>query len=425
MNRLNKADINNVSNDFILKSIFSNIDYQLLLKIIKDNNQLKARLGIDLNNYKNLSDMPKYEYFHQKSENNRPNSLLGTKYFSRVMHITICTSCLTILFFLYSLIYTILLVSKDNFDENNSKENYDKSLVETINKINLSLFIFDGFLFGSFFLYLCYVSICRLLSEIQSIIKFGLALLNILVFLIFEVLVIWKLVLSYKIIKEEIGKPWFMTMDYIFVIFNGTFAIYLIYIIFFYLDIYIISTKSEEKYILKSFNDIEVYDYYLPKDFSKWDNKERKKYLKRNCNNFEYKMKPYNSVLIQSINNFRMTNNLQKFSFEGYKKIPAFIVQPPAIIMIFNEQNIFKLSNKEYLLRYPIGKFEVLFKNKDKNIISILSKNNLNHIQIIVQNKVEYIYISEIPNYIYANDKFTFSEEEKNEKIRLTDDFID
>ena len=235
----------------------------------------------------------------------------------------------------------------------------------------------------------------------------------------------FTVVLSYKIIKEEIGKPWFMTMDYIFIIFNGIFAIYLIYIIFFYLDIYIISTKSEEKYILKSFNDIEVYDYYLPKDFSKWDNKERKKYLKRNCKNFEYKMKPYNSVLIQSINNFRMTNNLQKFSFEGYKKIPAFIVQPPAIIMIFNEQNIFKLSNKEYLLRYPIGKFEVLFRNKDKNIISILSKNNLNHIQIIVQNKVEYIYISEIPNYIYANDKFTFSEEEKDEKIRLTDDFID
>ena len=80
---------------------------------------------------------------------------------------------------------------------------------------------------------------------------------------------------------------------------------------------------------------------------------------------------------------------------------------------------------KKYLLRYPAGEFEVLYGNKDKNIISILSKNNLNHIQMINQNKIEYIYISEIPHYIYANDKFTFSEEEKEEKIRLTDDFLD
>ena len=425
MNILNKADINNVSNNYLLKAIFSNIDYHRILKIIKDNNQLKNRLGINLNNYKNLSDMPKYEYIHQEKEYNRRQNLLGTKYFSRAMHVTFCTSCLTILFFLYSLIYTILLVSKDNFVESNSKENYDKSIVETIQKINPYLFIFDGFLLVSCFLYLCYVSICDLLSEIQSIIKFGLAIINILIFLFFFFFVIWKLVLSYKIIKEEIGKPWFIIMDYLFIIFNGIYTIYLIYIIFFYFNIYIIKTITKEKYILKSFNDIEIEDYSLPIEFSKWDKKERKKYIKRNCKNFEYKMNNYIFNLIEKINAFRVKNNLQKFAIEGYNKIPDFIVQPSSIIILFNKQNIFKLSNKKYLLRYPLGEFEELYKNKDKNIINILSKNNLNHIQMITQNKIEYIYISEIPHYIYANNKFSFSEEEKEEKIRLTDDFLD
>ena len=351
MNKLNKADINKISNDYLLKLIFSNIDYQLILKIIKNNNQLKYRLGIDLNNYKNLSDMPKYEYIHKKPEYNRSGNLLGTKYFSRAMHITFCTSCLTILFFLYSLIYTFLLVSKDNFDESNSKENYDKSKLETIQKINLYLFIFDLFLLGSCFLYLCYVPVCNLLSEIKSLIKYGLAILNILVFLFFEGLVIWKLVLSYIIIKEEIGKPWFMIMDYLFIIFNDIYTIYLIYIIFFYFDINFTKTITKEKYILKSFNDIEIEDYYLPKDYSKWDKKERKKYIKRNCKNFNFKINHYNLSLIEKINDFRVKNNLQKFEIEGYNKVPDFIAQPSAIIMLFNKQNIFELSNKKIFIK--------------------------------------------------------------------------
>ena len=98
MNKLNKADINNISNDYILKSIFSNIDYQLILKIIKNNNQLKYRLGIDINNYKNLSDIPKYEHVFQKTKYSRPN-LTSSNFFIRSMHVTFGTSCLTLLFF--------------------------------------------------------------------------------------------------------------------------------------------------------------------------------------------------------------------------------------------------------------------------------------------------------------------------------------
>jgi len=420
MNLLNKGDINNVSNNDILKSIFSYIDYQRLLKIIKNNNQIKDRLGISLDNYKDQSDMPKY-YYKDETKTYHERKGIGAQPFAMGMHV-ICTSCLTCLFFIYSLVYTILLVSSDNFDESNSKENYDKSILETIKIINPCLFIFDALVLGSYFLFIFYLIDCKIFYGVQVKIKKAIIILIILAFIVFEGLVIWKLVLSYKIKKEEIAKPWFMTMDYLFIIFNGIYTIYLILISYCHFDMNAGKIITEGRIILKSFNNIEIENYFLPKNFSKWKNKEKKKYILRNYKNFKYNISGSNISLIEEINNFREKNNLQKFAIEGYNAIPDFIVQPPAITMIYKDQHIFKLSNKEYLLKYPIYRFESLYRQKDEDIISILSKNNLNHIQMITQKRIEYIYISEIPHYIYERDKFAFSDEEKEEKISLKED---
>ena len=182
---------------------------------------------------------------------------------------------------------------------------------------------------------------------------------------------------------------------------------------------------TEKKSILYSFNDIEIEDYLLPKNFSNWKEKERKKYIQRNYKNFKYKINYHNISLFEEINNFREKNNLQKFAIKGYKSIPDFIAKPSAITMMNNnEQHFFKLSNKEYLLKYSSVKFDKLFREKDENIMSILSKNNLNHIQMITQGGIECIYISEIPHYIYESDTFAFSDEEEEENIRLKVDFI-
>ena len=62
---------------------------------------------------------------------------------------------------------------------------------------------------------------------------------------------------------------------------------------------------------------------------------------------------------------------------------------------LFPEENIFKISNKEYLFKYPIGEFEKKFKNSDVNIINILLKDILNYIQIVTQKESEYIFIIE------------------------------
>ena len=62
------------------------------------------------------------------------------------------------------------------------------------------------------------------------------------------------------------------------------------------------------------------------------------------------------------------------------------------------------MSNKKYLFRYPIGDFATKFRNKDNNILSIFLKDNLNHIQIIVYQNVEYIFVYELDFCEVCND---------------------
>ena len=66
-------------------------------------------------------------------------------------------SCITLILFIYSFIYTILLVSLDSFDESNTIENYDKSAAKIIKIINACLFILDAVFLGSYFFFICYV----------------------------------------------------------------------------------------------------------------------------------------------------------------------------------------------------------------------------------------------------------------------------
>ena len=125
MNISYKADINQIKNDYILKSLFTYIDYLRILKIVQKNKALQNRLGIKIDNYKERSDFPKYEY--SKSEFITRKKLgIGHQGF-RDLFIKVIASCCTCISFIYCIIYSILLVSLDSFDDSNTKENYNKS----------------------------------------------------------------------------------------------------------------------------------------------------------------------------------------------------------------------------------------------------------------------------------------------------------
>ena len=100
--------------------------------------------------------------------------------------------------------------------------------------------------------------------------------------------------------------------------------------------------------------------------------------------------------MINEINDYRRDNDVQLLGVCQCRNIPDFLIKEPTAIMLFPEQNLFKLSDKKYLFKYPIGIFEDVFHRKDRNILNVLLKNNLNHIQIINYLNMEYIYIYEI-----------------------------
>ena len=61
--------------------------------------------------------------------------------------------------FIYSIIYSILLVSLGSFDDSNTKENYNKSSANIIKKINAFTFILDGVTIATPFLFNIYIFI--------------------------------------------------------------------------------------------------------------------------------------------------------------------------------------------------------------------------------------------------------------------------
>ena len=72
--------------------------------------------------------------------------------------------------------------------------------------------------------------------------------------------------------------------------------------------------------------------------------------------------------------------------------MPDFILNEISEIYLNNSQNVFKFKYK-YLFKYKVGKFENHFKNKDKELIDILLKSELEIINIIVTGNTQFILI--------------------------------
>ncbi len=134
----NNAEISRIKSDYILKSIFSNIDYKRILKLIKYNKSLQNRLGISLENYKNKSDFPKFEFLN-KTVISEP---LFKRRSSEMAEWEKCLKVIiAIFFFIPFFFYSILLVFFGKFRISEMKDNYNKKTLDIIYTINSCLFI--------------------------------------------------------------------------------------------------------------------------------------------------------------------------------------------------------------------------------------------------------------------------------------------
>ena len=68
----------------------------------------------------------------------------------------IISSCLAGILFIYALIFASIIASKGAFNENNTKDNYNKNFSKIIDKTNLSLFGFLGYIIISYFIIFCW-----------------------------------------------------------------------------------------------------------------------------------------------------------------------------------------------------------------------------------------------------------------------------
>ena len=392
---MNKSKLSKISNDYNLKSIFSYLDSKYVLKLILKNKEIQIRLGVKLENYKIYSNYPKYEFQTKKktTEYMNPYQIDGEAQLGQ-LGLLFCFHCLH---FTYTLIYAILLVCKVSFNNNNgSKENFESSakFIYIINACLFSLVFGDLLSAILLFYYICKGNDRSFTYGLKRLFKIILIIAYNSIYILFEAFVIWKLVLSYKIKEDD--EIWFIVMDFIFLFIHPLYMAYILYMSYIYLKYYLNHFSNEITYNIVSLNEISISNYNVTKDFSNMSERDRKTFLLNNYKNIQYKNTLDQQYLMKIINEYREKNNLPKLLNDKFKKIPDIIMNEPAVIMINPNHNIFKLSDKEYLFKYPVGEFEIIFKNRDMNILSILSNANLNHIKIITKKGCEYIFLSEL-----------------------------
>jgi len=385
-----------VKNKEILKQIFSHLEIVHILKLIKYNKVLQNRLQITRELFFDNSDLPRYEYelntkIIQQSPITHGYNLMKFEDFC----VLICNTCSSFILLIYLLIYSILLVTRDLFDESNTLENYDQDSLNKIKLLNISLFILLAMIILGDCFIICYVGKdyeydygCKKCKK--TILIFFLILVHI----TFEGLIIWKLVLSYNIMS--VSTTWFIVLDYIFIILNFLYILYQGFIIYKFLKISGKNILKEPEFVLKSYNKIKIKNFKLPEDFANYNKTQKKRYISDNADNFIYDIKTDQIELIDLMDSYRQKFGLSTYYFKKIPNIPKDMLKIPSEAIFFEYKNIFKIGENKYILKYPIGEFKEILIQENKEIMNIISRDNLNTIHIINREpEIEYIYIWE------------------------------
>ena len=401
------ANLLEIKSLYNIKWIFSFIDYERSLKLIKNNKKFTKILEINIQNYKERSN---YEYQEMEDPFLKPTCILPRPSYKQNLKFIflIISTSIAIILFIYVLIFASLLAAKETFNENNTKQNYDKNIAKTINKINKSLFGFLAFIILSYFLYILSF------NEKYRIIL----ILNEIIYSIYEIIIIFKLILSYKIIKKKFF--WFICCDYVLIIFIFIYIAFYAYLIYYYFIKNFCKKKfahskpeiKMKKLFLTKFREIEIFPLKLSNTFKFMNDYEKREYVLKIKNECVLERTKKGRKLFSLINKFRINNNIDKLSYEEMN-FEGLIIDKYSEPIFYKNENIFKFANGNYLLKYCLNEFETRFNNKEKNIIDILLNVSLK--KIIILEKYNYEYI-----YIFKPENKPFDYDEKNcEKINI------
>jgi len=377
-------DINillNISSNNILKNIFLYIKYTTSLKLIKNNKSLQIKLGINIENYKDYSDFEyivKREEITIKEKDFKPDDY--NVYF-QIFIVYILPSSIYIMYMcLYSLIFLML----------------------ELQTINIFIFMTNICLIGLFIISFAFYLIEAFNAYHLKISKFHLNLIfnSIWIYVLYEILILLRVFILLKNTKAVDERDAVLYLDIIFLILNFIWIIIRRYHYFFFKDNFKIVEKKDNYYLIK-YKNIYIQEYSLPNDFM---NINKIKYLKNISKNLEHLQSKEDLNIISSINNLRINNNLNELKV--LTNLPKCIIDNPSEFILYNYENIFRLSDNKYILKYKLGSFNFDFQNKNKEIMNILLSKNINGINIIIQGKIQYILL----DFFYEFD----NEEELN-----------
>ena len=245
----NEGKLNNISSEYCLKSIFNYLHYNYILKLVKYNKNLQKKLGFTKQNYKNLIN---YQYIIR-------TIIRKTKYINYYENYQnmFLISVITFVPITYILSFSSILYFEGSFNDNNLKDNYNVKFLNIINKINTSLYLLEMHILISFFAIVCFI-FNNYYFDGQKLkeIKYYILLIINSIYYIYEILIIWKLYLSYKIKKGSC--PWFMICDYILIIIILLYIIFMIYITYKYYKFAGSGIQIFKKTILKNYKNITI-----------------------------------------------------------------------------------------------------------------------------------------------------------------------
>ena len=353
--------IKKISSKYILTEIFSFINYNRTKNLVKYNLKLREKLNIKLEDY-SLT----FNYSEREIKEPLPSNLNED---IRTWRIILIVIIVIINIMLYIGIATGL--------PGDNSEKWPKL------KIILN-YVFYFFLFAlfpiSFFCMVCpgchYSRSCVIFMVIINFLNIIGLILNIM-----------------KIIVDAIYQLDMFMINLICDIFVLILFPFLIILYFIYIskckDI-IRGYRLVLKIIINEYRGFKVDDYFLDIDFKKKKKEEQKEILINS--KFTYTLSEEQKELIESINEFRLNNNLEPFRYNTEEDLDDyFVIINTKKFPIF--KNIFEIDGNKYLFIYPINEFKNNFENNDINILNILKTPTLNQILIIENKGNQHIFV--------------------------------
>ena len=385
MKNKNEDAIFDITSKYCLKTVLSFIKYKYILELVKYNKKLQDELGFNLNNYKKISS---YQYIRRKII--RKEKYIYNKY--EFMQFKALIFIITLVPTVYIFAYASILYFEGSFNENYLKEDYDDKSLNIIMNINTSLFFLVGIILISLFIITCF-TFKNYYMDTKPLKRFKIIIfVNIILFYIFyEIIVIYKIYLSYKIKNKTI--PWFILYDYILISIMLLYITFMIYITYKYFKFAGTKITISNHTILKKYKGITINDFELTNNFHKMSKKDKKNLIFKNRTKFQYTHSTRHLHLINLINEYRIKYHLPRLLFNEEERIPDFVINDNSEVMLLGYKNIFKFSKRKYLFKYRINEFEQNLLNKDGNILEIILNEDLNKICVIDIDNFEYILI--------------------------------